>query len=244
MASASPESVVIGGSDMVVGATKYNVPNDKFVPALKRRTVLGSNNDKSRLNMGQELECNARIGRRPKMGGKAYLETDFVVFRGPERFKVSFGELTGVKVDGGLLKLEFAGGPAELELGAAAEKWAYRILNPPSLMHKLGVTSSLDVRLIGDFEAGFRNEIAECQAVVVSRGKCDLLFLAAGRSSELERIGKLKVNLKPGGALWVVYPKGVPDIKEVQVIQSGRVAGLKDVKVARFSATHTALKFV
>ena len=194
--------------------------------------------------MGQELECKARIGRRTKMEGKAYLETDFVLFRGPERFKISFSELTGVKADGGLLKLEFAGGPAELELGAAAEKWAHKILNPPSLMDKLGVKSAIEVRLIGDFEAGFPNQIAQRQAVVVTKGKCDLLFLLAGGSSELERIQKLKVNLKPGGALWVVYPKGVPDIKEIQVIQSGRVAGMKDVKVARFSATHTALKFV
>jgi hypothetical protein len=42
----------------------------------------------------------------------------------------------------------------------------------------------------------------------------------------------------------VIYPKGVPQIKEIRVIQAGRAAGMKDVKVARFSATHTALKFV
>ena len=33
-------------------------------------------------------------------------------------------------------------------------------------------------------------------------------------------------------------------IREVEVIERGRTAGLKDVKVASFSATHTALKFV
>lgn len=197
--------------------------------------------------MGQELECKARIQRRAMMQGKAQLETDFVLFRGPERFKVSFGELTGVKADGGVLKLEFAGGPAELELGAAAEKWARKILNPPSLMDKLGVKAGLAVRLIGefdDFEPDFRKQIAQRKAVAVANGKCDLLFLAAGRSAELDRIRKLKASLKPGGAVWVVYPKGVPEIKEIEVIQAGRAAGMKDVKVARFSATHTGLKFV
>jgi hypothetical protein len=197
--------------------------------------------------MGQELECKARIRRRAAMEGKAQLETDFVLFRGPERIKVSFGELTSVKAEGGVLKLEFAGGPVELELGTAAEKWARKILNPPSLMDKLGVKADLTVRLIGgfdEFEPGFGKELAERQAVVVAKGKCNLLFLAAGRSAELERIRKLKANLKPGGALWVIYPKGVPQIKEIRVIQAGRAAGMKDVKVARFSATHTALKFV
>jgi hypothetical protein len=197
--------------------------------------------------MGQELECKARIQRRTRMEGRAQLETDYVLFRGPERFKVGFGELTGVKADHGVLKLEFAGGPAELELGAAAEKWARKILNPPSLMDKLGVKPGLTVRLLGEFdefEPGFRKQIAERNAMPVTKGKCDLLFLAAGRSAELARIGKLKASLKPGGALWVIYPKGVPQIKEIEVIQAGRAAGMKDVKVARFSATHTGLKFV
>jgi hypothetical protein len=197
--------------------------------------------------MGQELVCKARIQHRITMEGRAQLETDFVLFRGPERFKVSFGELTAVEASGGVLKLEFAAGPAELELGDAAEKWARKILNPPSLMDKLGVKPGLTVRLIGefdDFEPGFRKEIAERQAVAVAKGKCDLLFLVAGRSAELHRIGKLKANLKTGGALWVVYPKGVPEIKEIEVIEAGRAAGMKDVKVARFSVTHTALKFV
>jgi hypothetical protein len=197
--------------------------------------------------MGQELECKARIRHHAAIEGKAQLETDFVLFRGPERFKVSFGEITGVKANGGVLKLEFAGGPAELELGAAAEKWARKILNPPSLMDKLGVKPGLTVRLIGrfgEFEAGFGKDIAERQAVVVAKGKCDLLFMSAARSAELDRIPKLKANLKPRGALWVIYPKGVMEIKEIEVIGAGRGSGMKDVKVARFSATHTALKFV
>ena len=197
--------------------------------------------------MGQELECKARIQRRPKMQGKAQLETDFILFRGPERFKITFAELTRVTADGGILRLEFAGGPLELDLGEAAARWAGKILNPPSLLDKLGVKPGLTVRLIGEFDAfepGFGQQIAARGAAVVTKGKCNLLFFAAEKSAELARIAKLKANLEPGGALWVIYPKGVPDIKEIQVIQAGRAAGMKDVKVARFSATHTGLKFV
>jgi hypothetical protein len=197
--------------------------------------------------MGQELECKARIQRRPKMQGKAQLETDFILFRGPERFKITFAELTRVTADGGILRLEFAGGPLELDLGEAAAKWAGKILNPPSMLDKLGVKPGLGVRLIGEFDAfepGFGQQIAARGAAVVTKGKCNLLFFAAEKSAELARIAKLKANLEPGGALWVIYPKGVPDIKEIQVIQAGRAAGMKDVKVARFSATHTGLKFV
>jgi hypothetical protein len=194
--------------------------------------------------MGQELECKARIQRRTAVQGMAQLETDYLLFRGPERLKIPFAELTGVKADGGVLKLDFAGGPAELELGEAAEKWAHKILNPPSLMDKLGVKPGLTVRLIGEFEPGFRQGVAARDGTIIAKGKCNLVFFAAAKSADLNRISKLKADLKTGGALWIMYPKGVPEIKEIQVIKAGRAAGMKDVKVARFSATHTGLKFM
>ncbi len=193
--------------------------------------------------MGQELECRARFHGR-SMEGRAQLETDFILFQGPERIKVGFCELTGVKAQGGVLRLEFAGGPAELELGAATEKWARKILNPRSRMEKLGVKAGLAVRLVGEFPPDFGNEIKERQAVAVTNGTCDLLFVAATKSADLAQIRKRKAELKPGGALWVVYPKSVPEIREVEVIQMGRAAGMKDVKVVRFSPTHTGLKFM
>ncbi len=139
--------------------------------------------------------------------GKGTLETDYVLFRGPERIKIGFGELTSVKAESGVLSLDFPGGPVELELGAAAEKWALKILHPPLLMDKLGVHSQLAVRLIGNFDADFEKQIAKRKAVILRKGRCNLLFVAAAGSRELSRISRLKTDLKPGGALWVVYPK-------------------------------------
>ncbi len=87
--------------------------------------------------MGQELDCTLRY-RKQTLVGKAYLETAYLLFRGEERLKVPFDELTGVHAAGGVLKLEFAGGPAHFELGSAAEKWARKILHPPTRLEKLG----------------------------------------------------------------------------------------------------------
>jgi len=41
-----------------------------------------------------------------------------------------------------------------------------------------------------------------------------------------------------------VYPKGQKHIREIDVINAGKSAGLVDNKVARFSETHTALRLV
>jgi hypothetical protein len=189
--------------------------------------------------MGQELDCTLRYRRRI-LAGKAYLETAFILFRGEERLKIPFEQLTGVYAAGGVLKLEFAEGPALFELGTAAEKWARKILHPPTRLEKLGVKPGVAIVVEGELDAGFLREIGE---VAGAKAQADLLFFAAQKTADLARIAKLKGRLKPRGALWVVYPKGVAAIREVEVIEAGRTAGLKDIKVASFSSTHTALRF-
>ena len=188
--------------------------------------------------MGQELECTMRHQRRT-LAGKAQLETDYLLFRAlpAERLKLLFKDLTAVKASAGVLHLEFAGGPAEFELGRAAEKWAEKILHPPSRLDKLGVRPGLRVRLVGEFEDDFRRELTGRKVEMPEpRAKADLLFFAANTAVDLKRVRKTAAGMQPDGALWVVYPKGVTAIREIEVLHAGRDAGLKDIKVASFSA--------
>lgn len=187
--------------------------------------------------MGQERECTLRYGGRKQIG-KAYLETDFILFRGEPRLKVSFSELRAVAAENGALRLEFEGGPAVLELGEAASKWAEKILHPPSRLDKLGIKDGTTIRVLGALEPEFLKQ-AKAAGAKVSAGKADLIFLAASKTSDLQWIPELSAD----AALWVVYPKGTAAIRESEVIEAGRAAGLKDTKVARFSDTHTALRF-
>jgi len=190
--------------------------------------------------MGQELECRVQLGGR-SFAGKAYLESDHLLFRGEQRLKIPLGEVWSVTAEAGVLKLEFNGGPALFNLGPAAEKWAHKILHPPTCAAKLGIKPGLTVRLAGEFDPEFLAEIA---ALPTGGGKADLVFLSAPARQALAQIPKLRAALTPKGALWIVYPKGVPQIREIEVIQAARAAGLKDVKVASFSRSHTALRFV
>jgi hypothetical protein len=173
--------------------------------------------------MGKEIECRIRY-QEQALTGKAYLETDHFLFRGTQRLKVLFKDLTKVEAEGGILRLEFTGGPAELELGSAAEKWAEKILHPPSRLHKLGVKPGMAVRLVGQFDEDFLADL-ESSRIEKVLDQADLIFLAADSKAKLARIRKLK-------------------IREIDVIHAGRANDLKDVKVASFSLTHTALKFV
>jgi hypothetical protein len=64
---------------------------------------------------------------------------------------------------------------------------------------------------------------------------------------DLARVAPLAAKLARDGALWIVRPKGVKGkggVAEGAVRAAGLGAGLVDVKVARYSETHTAAKFV
>ncbi len=98
--------------------------------------------------MGQELDCRMQYQRRT-LAGKAYLEGDHILFRGDERLKIAIKDLESVTARAGTLHLDFPGGPASLELGDAAEKWARRILHPPTRADKLGIKPGLTVRMAG-----------------------------------------------------------------------------------------------
>lgn len=188
--------------------------------------------------MGQELDCDARFAGKTSHG-KAMLETDYVLFRGDFRVKIAFASMRSVKANGGCLAIDAPAGSLELKLGARAEKWAQKILHPPSRIDKLGVKAGMRVRLAGAAE--LRAEI-EQQGAVIAVKNPDIVFYQIERKSELARLSEF--STAPDGAIWIIYPKGVREVTETDVIAAIRAAGLKDVKVASFSATHTALKAV
>jgi hypothetical protein len=200
--------------------------------------------------MGQERESTLRLSRR-RIEGEALLESTEIIFRpvdGSKRLKFSFADIMkSVKAVDGELRFHTEEGPAVLELGAAAEKWAEKILHPKSRAEKLGVRSGTSVSVLGTFDKEFLTELGKATNNV-SRDKIaigsSLIFLAAERSQELSQIAKIAKSLQGAGGLWVIYPKGRKEITENEVIEAGRKVGLKDVKVIGFSAIHTGLKFV
>jgi hypothetical protein len=188
--------------------------------------------------MGQEVTCKAKFDGHESQG-IAMLETDFVLFRGDFRVKIAFAAMKSVKAAGDWLSIESAEASLKLQLGARAKKWEQKILNPPTLLDKLGVKSGLRVRVVGIPD--FAEQLAHSGAIVVEKNP-DLIFFQADRKSGLARLSRF--SMQPDGALWIVYPKGIREITENDVIAAIRGAGLKDVKVASFSATHSALKAV
>jgi hypothetical protein len=116
------------------------------------------------------------------------------------------------------------------------------------LLDKLGVKPGMRVAVIDLDDPDFLKELrTRTQEVTVGRprNESDLVFLFVPHRNELdERIRPLEPFLRRDGAIWVVRPKGTSDIKEVDVIDAGKRAGLVDNKIASFSDTRSAMRLV
>jgi hypothetical protein len=114
-------------------------------------------------------------------------------------------------------------------------------------LEKLGVKREWRTCVVAVGDPEFIAELRGAAAdVTVGRvvDNCDAIFFGAIHYNELARLALLKGSLKRNGALWVIRPKGRPEISERAVMDAGKAAGLVDVKVVSFSPTHTAEKFV
>jgi hypothetical protein len=153
----------------------------------------------------------------------------------------------GVEARDGTLLVHFAEGAAAFELGALAEKWANKILNPKSVLDKLGVKPDHRIGAVGPLDAQFIRRLEQrSRELTVGRPRpdSDLIFIAADRKSDLRQLASLQRYLKRNGAIWVVRPKGGVGPTEREVMEAGKAAGLVDTKVVSLSKTHTAEKYV
>lgn len=196
--------------------------------------------------VGAEAQCTLTFGRK-KGEGKALLETDVLIFRGGDlRLSIPYKQISSVVAKNGSLRVTFPDGTASFDIGPASEKWADKIRNPPSRADKLGVKSGQRVLLIGIKDAELRRELEARGARVTTRiaVEADVIFYAANERAALAKLRSLKSHLTRAGAIWIIRPKGDPAITEAEVMKAGKAAGLVDVKVVRFSDTHTAEKYV
>ena len=197
--------------------------------------------------MGAEVNCSVRFADE-FFEGKALLETNELIIRGKQSFRIPFGEMSSVRAEGGKLQFRFQGSALSLQLKSKAETWLQKILHPKSVLEKLGVTSESRVSVAGVDDQDFVGKLKELAAEVTTRelkAGSDLIFLGANKVQDLRKIKSVARSLKIDGALWIVFAKGKAAVlKDTEVMAAGKKAGLVDTKVVGFSSTHTALKFV
>ena len=122
------------------------------------------------------------------------------------------------------------------------------LLSNRPLLDKLGVKPGARVVLVNvddsDFESLLRQRTSDV-ARRKPRKPCDIVFFGASSMADLRRLSDLKTWIEPDGAVWVIRPKGPSTpVKDTALIQAGLDAGLVDNKIASYSDTHSAMRFV
>jgi hypothetical protein len=197
--------------------------------------------------MGAETTCAVTFHGKTSTA-KVRLETAVLQIRGSDlRLDVPFTAMTNVSADGGVLTIFHGGNALRVALGASADKWADKILHPPSRLAKIGARPAWRTVVVGDVDKEFIGELrAAVDTVSVGRmlKAIDAVFVGVSRPSDFKRLAAVKTSIKPDGALWLIRPKGSQRVTEGAVMAAGKAAGFVDVKVVAFSPTHSALKFV
>jgi hypothetical protein len=187
--------------------------------------------------VGTEIRGSVTVGGQ-KVNVKGDFASDHVTFSGGRRGEVPYARIRVTGTAKGLLRLLVDDAVMEFPVGANVDRLANKIRNPPTLLSKLGVKPGARVDSHG-IPKGLAAQLPKPAA-----GPVELYFLGVADVDGLSAIPDALARVAPGGGLWVVYPKARRDIRESDVLAAGRAAGLKDVKVARVSEKHTALKFM
>jgi hypothetical protein len=122
-----------------------------------------------------------------------------------------------------------------------------RVYDRP-LLDKLGVRPGSKVAIVDLDEPSFLRDLRERTPDVVQgkpRSACDIVFMGATKMKDLGRLHEVKRWIEPNGAIWVIRPKGGrSEIRDTDLISAGLSAGLVDNKIASFSDTQGAMRFV
>ena len=115
------------------------------------------------------------------------------------------------------------------------------------VIDKLGIKPGARVSILAVDDADFMAELIDRTGDISLGGvspASDAVFLGVEQPDDMAPMAALRSVIKSNGAVWVVYRKGRKDFNENDVLRLGLETGLVDVKVVRFSDTHTATKFV
>jgi hypothetical protein len=125
-----------------------------------------------------------------------------------------------------------------------------RVYTTP-LVDKLGVRPGMRVALV-NLAVEANDEIRALLADRTSdlteglpEPDTDVVLLGAESLDELAPLPELAARIRSNGAIWIVSRKGkTATLRYEQMLDVAKAAGLIDNKVASFSATHTAIRFV
>ena len=194
--------------------------------------------------MGLEAKVVARQGQNV-VEGRLFLDSRALSFRSKElKWSVDLGPKVQADVARGQLTVREGRKKIIFEIGEKAQRWADKILNPPSRMTKLGVKAEQKCWLSKGFNKEFRDELKQQGASITRQpDACDLAFCFIADRTRLDQLEEVVNQLSVGTNVWVVWPKGVTGISRSEVMEEARSLGMGPSKTASFDDEHSSMRY-
>jgi hypothetical protein len=199
--------------------------------------------------VGMGLDAKVRVEWNGQAGvARLHLDSNKLDVYLKPALHVPFAQMRSVVAKQGELRIRSEQGSLVLQLGEAADRWAEKIKRPKGRLDKLGVQSGdWRVILLGlhdpEFEAELLSRIDRLYKKPVP--DADFVFFRVTSAKDLAKLKGMREKLASAGALWVLREKRkTAPVRESDVREAAKAAGLVDVKVVAFSETLTADKFV
>ncbi len=162
--------------------------------------------------------------------------------------RLPYTDIVEVWQYGPFIHIRYGDGEAKLDMQdqRRARRFARKMEDAPSPLEALGAKEGDAVAVVGLPDAWVyrllrRRRLRATDAVPT---RLDLLVVGISDEQSLVTIGGLVPYLRPGGALWVVYPRGPREIDTEAVAKAGRAFDLKGELELHVSSRHSALKLV
>ncbi|MEO1526356.1 MAG: hypothetical protein AAFX06_13030 [Planctomycetota bacterium] len=196
--------------------------------------------------MGLELDQCVAVIQGSESRGKLHVDSNELCFRSKDlRWSVKVGKGTSAKVVENDLVVRRGSKTASFRVGTGAEKWADKVLNPPSRGKKLGLKPDHRYWIRGDFDPSFLIELADHGLVKAARSKsCDIAFVLILSQADLKAFDKIAATSAVGTHLWAVYQKGKDAaIGQTAVMAQAKENGMGPGKGIAFDDVYSAMRF-
>jgi hypothetical protein len=175
---------------------------------------------------------------------RALLESSELILRGAIRRRFPRDELSQIRVEGDMLRLDCAGEAVALALGAiVAYRWAKVIATPPpSLREKLGLATGRAV-CVGTF-ADAALEAALANTLTNAVQEADMVIACVSGAGDLD-VALAAHKTHSALPLWVIYSKGKgAAFGDGEIRATLRARGFIDTKSCAVSDLLTASRYV
>ncbi len=124
------------------------------------------------------------------------------------------------------------------------DRWIDKIMNPPSLLEKLGVKPEMKCWLSSGFSRTFRQQLKDGAASITRKiENCDLAFLFLNDREQFGLMMETCEQLPEKINIWVVYPKGVQQITQGDVMSQMKKIGFGPGKTAAFDDQLSSMRY-